>query len=304
MDGPAHHPAAGSVEAAEHVCGDGPGHEIHRPERQTIPLVVASPHSGTRYPRAFVEISALDFDLLRRSEDPQVDMLGAGAVRIGAPLLRAHFPRAYVDVNREPFELDPGMFTGPLPRYVRTRSPRISAGFGTIARIVCNGHEIYRGKLEFGEALRRIESLHAPYHAALANLLAGTRREFGCALLVDLHSMPSTRTGGRWPPGPDGADIVLGDRHGTSCAGRFVDCAEDWFRSRGYSVVRNEPYPGGYSTQRYGKPETGFHALQIELNRAAYMDEETMVRGTGFGTLAECLTGLFTALGDSAVDDG
>ena len=303
MDGSAHL-VVRPKEVPEPGCGDGPGHEIRRPGRQTIPLVVASPHSGTRYPRAFVEASALDFDLLRRSEDAHVDMLGAGATRVGAPLVRAHFPRAYIDVNREPFELDPGMFTGPLPRYIRTRSPRISAGFGTIARIVCNSHEIYRGKLEFGEALHRIESLHVPYHAALATLLAETRREFGSAVLADLHSMPSVRTGGRWPPGPDGADVVLGDRHGTSCAGRFMDLAEDWFRRHGYSVVRNEPYPGGYSTQRYGRPDAGFHAVQIELNRAAYMDEGTLERGTAFDALAECLTGLFAALGASATCNG
>ena len=226
-----------------------------------------------------------------------MDRLGAGAVSIGAPLLRAHFPRVFLDVNREPWELDPAMFADPLPGYVKTRTPRIAAGLGTIPRAAGNGLEIYRAKLTFREARQRVERLHAPYHAALTALVEETRRRFGQALLVDLHSMPSASWGGRWREGAKGADIVLGDRYGTACSRNITAAADALLSDRGYSVVRNDPYSGGYTTRRYGRPDKGRHALQVEINRALYMHEATLAPRPGFARLARDLTALFECLG-------
>ena len=294
MDGETPSPAAPRRESS--TSCDSAAHEVHRPAEQLLPVVVASPHSGTVYPRLFLDASPLDLDLLRRSEDCHVDRLGAGAIRAGAPLLRAHVPRVFLDVNREPWELDPAMFAEPLPGYVKTRTPRIASGLGTIPRLVGNGHEIYRRKLTFREAQQRVEAFHAPYHAALTALVEETRRRFGQALLIDLHSMPSATWGGRWPAGAAGADIVLGDRYGKACSRRITAAAHSYLAGRGYSVVRNDPYSGGYTTRRYGSPGRRRHALQVELNRALYMDEATLAPGPGFVRLANDLTALFECL--------
>lgn len=164
--------------------------DILSPARQSAPVVLASPHSSADYPSDFVVASRLDLAALRRSEDSYVDELFGGAAEVGAPLLRARFPRAYVDANREPYELDPAMFTDDLPSYANTKSARVSAGLGTIARVVTSGDEIYRDKLSFSEARRRIEWFYKPYHRALSHLVSETRRAFGCCLLIDCHSMP------------------------------------------------------------------------------------------------------------------
>ena len=297
MDGETLSPAA--IRPAPAASCNGAAYEVQRPKEQLLPIVVASPHSGAVYPRAFLDASPLDLDLLRRSEDCHVDRLGSGAVGIGAPLLRAHFPRVFLDVNREPWELDPAMFAEPLPGYVKTRTPRIASGLGTIPRLVGNGLEIYRSKLTFREARQRVEGLHAPYHAQLAALVEETHRRFGQALLIDLHSMPSASWGGRWPRGRKGADIVLGDRHGTACSPDITASADAHLRERGYSVVRNDPYPGGYTTRRYGRPGKGRHALQVEINRALYMNEATLAPRAGFARLARDLTALFECLAAS-----
>ncbi|MYE59074.1 MAG: N-formylglutamate amidohydrolase, partial [Alphaproteobacteria bacterium] len=177
-----------------------------------------------------------------------------------------------------------------------TRTPRIASGLGTIPRLVGNGLEIYRAKLTFREARQRVERFHAPYHAALAALLEETCQRFGRALLIDLHSMPSASWGGRWPEGAKGADIVLGDCYGKACARAITAAAHDHLSDRGYSVVRNDPYSGGYTTKRYGRPGRGRHALQVEINRSLYMDEATLAPRAGFAQMARDLTGLFECL--------
>ena len=166
--------------------------EILAPPVQTLPLVLASPHSGTSYPPDFLASSRLDAFSLRKSEDSFVDEIFMAAPRLGAPLIRALFPRAFLDANREAFELDPDMFADALPAYVNTRSPRVAAGLGTIAKVVANGEEIYRGKLRFAEALGRVNRFYHPYHAALKRLIDQTRQRFGYCLLLDCHSMPSS----------------------------------------------------------------------------------------------------------------
>jgi N-formylglutamate amidohydrolase len=274
--------------------------EILAPARQTAPVVYSSPHSGSAYPPSFLATAALDPLTLRRSEDCFVDELFAHAPHTGAPLLKALFPRAFIDPNREPYELDPAMFADRLPDFVNRRSPRVAAGLGTIARVVASGAEIYADKLDFTEAKARIDGLYRPYHAALEDLIATTHRQFGFCILVDCHSMPSV--GG--PMENDAGrrrqvDMILGDGHGTTCAPALMSLVEASLRDLGYTVVRNTPYSGGYITRNYGRPEGGVHALQIEINRALYMDEARYVRKASMARLVAHLKQLCTRLGSA-----
>jgi N-formylglutamate amidohydrolase len=256
--------------------------EISMPAATATPLVFNSPHSGRVYPPAFLASSRLDERGLRRSEDFLVDSLFGEAPALGAPLLLAHFPRAYLDVNREPFELDPRMFDGRLPPYANTRSLRVAGGLGTIPKIVGDGHDIYARRIPVGEGLHRIESIYRPYHAALRGLVQDACRRFGEAVLIDCHSMPSASLGPDLTTRPD---IVLGDRYGASAAPQLVDAAEDIFARLGFTVARNRPYAGGFITEHYGQPAAGVHALQIEINRALYMDEAAIAANAGFERL-------------------
>jgi N-formylglutamate amidohydrolase len=270
------------------------------PVQQTAPVVFNAPHAGSVYPPGFLGASRLDALTLRRSEDAFVDALLADVVSLGAPLMSARFPRAFLDVNREPYELDPRMFEGRLPPYANTRSMRVAGGLGTIPRIVADGQEIYRAKMPVDEAIRRIEWLYKPYHRLLRYLLTRTMRQFGAAVLVDCHSMPSSSLSR--DDGPK-ADIVLGDRYGTSCVTAVTDRIEGELRRRGYSVVRNKPYAGGFITEHYGEPAAGRHAIQVEVNRALYMNERTMQPSPGFAHLATDLIAVFAALVASVRDD-
>jgi len=268
--------------------------EIVAPAERRLPMVLASPHSGRDYPAAFLAQSNLPPNGLRRSEDSYVDELWGGARDLGAPLLKALFPRAYLDVNREPYELDPSMFDGPLPSYVHSDTPRVSAGLGTIARIVSSGAEIYRRKLSFAEAERRIEQLYRPYHTALRQLTDETLNRFGYCILLDCHSMPSS--GADAANGHGRVDFVLGDCFGSACAHQLTRSADAMLSHLGYRCVRNTPYAGGYTTRHYGAPQRGVHALQIEINRRLYMDEDTHVRNEWFGKLQSDLTRVVAAL--------
>ena len=261
---------------------------------------VQFPHSGRVYPRAFLTAAKLDLATLRRSEDSFVDDLIAGVVARGHPLMRAHFPRCYVDVNREPYELDPRMFDGRLPSFANTRSMRVAGGLGTVARVVGDAQEIYDQRIPVDDALRRIEGLYKPYHRALRRLFTRVHRDFGAAVLVDCHSMPSTA-------GPKDdrprADVVLGDRYGTSCVGIVSETIEEVFRARGYAVSRNKPYAGGFITEHYGNPAAGLHAIQLEINRALYMDERRYERSASFGKLAADLVMLAERLAEIPLEE-
>jgi N-formylglutamate amidohydrolase len=271
--------------------------EIRQPARQTLPLVLSSPHSGLDYPADFIAASRLDPVTLRRSEDSFVDELFAAAPELGAPLIRALFPRAFVDPNREPFELDPAMFEDELPAYANTASPRVAAGLGTIAKVVANGEEIYAGKLRFAEAKARIDRYYRPYHDALRQAVTATRARFGRCLLIDCHSMPSVGGPLERDAGRDRVDFVLGDCFASACAPAIVDRVERVLRGQGYGVARNTPYSGGFVTQHYGRPREGVHALQIEINRALYMDERQLARAPGFAALARDMTELVREIG-------
>ncbi|OYX08643.1 MAG: N-formylglutamate amidohydrolase [Rhizobiales bacterium 32-66-8] len=276
-----------------------PAFEILAPEHVAGPFVFNSPHSGRIYPRAFMEQARLDFDTLRRSEDSFVDELFADVVGEGLPLMRALFPRAFLDLNREPYELDPRMFDGRLPAFANTRSIRVSGGLGTIARVVGEAQEIYQRRLTVAEALERIETFYKPYHQALRRLISRTHRSFGVAVLVDCHSMPSG------PVREEGAraDFVLGDRYATSCAPLITDVVERELTARGYGVVRNKPYAGGYITEHYGNPAAGLHAIQIEINRGLYMDESAYARGPGFERVRADLLAVACRLMELSADD-
>lgn len=288
---------AGSVESPVVATESVPDVlEIEAPLHQRLALVFASPHSGRVYPPDFVAASALDPHSLRRSEDAYVDDLFGSAPALGAPLLKALFPRALLDPNREAWELDPAMFDEPLPEYVNTVSPRVAAGLGTIAKVVASGSEIYRGKLSFSEARRRVERMYRPYHAALATLVDGTRAKFGHCILVDCHSMPSMGGPADTDQGTPRVDFVLGDCFGNSCAPAVTAAVERTLDNLGYRTVRNLPYSGGHTTRHYGRPLEGVHALQIEINRRIYMDEATHRRKPGFARLRQHLGDVVAAL--------
>ena len=272
-----------------------PPFETFGPEAGVTPVVLSSPHSGSLYPAAFLAQSRLDAQTLRRSEDAFVDRLFAPAARNGAPMIAARFPRAFLDLNREPFELDPQMFEGRAPEYANTRSLRVAAGLGVIPRVVGDAQPIYRGVMSIEAGLRRIAALHRPYHAKLASLVDEAKARFGLTVLLDCHSMPSSS------PDIAGCDIVLGDRYGSSAARWIVDGAEGALRRAGLAVRRNKPYAGGYITEHYGAPGAGRHALQIEINRSLYMDERTIRLHNNVEALTQALTEMVRALGVEAL---
>jgi len=300
-------------EAAAPLGATPAAFEVLHPARQAVPLVFASPHSGQHYPDDLMAASELPEILLRRSADNFVDQLFAAAPAHGAPLLRAAYARAYLDLNREPWELDPGMFAEDLPSHVNATSLRVAGGLGTIPRLAADGQDIYRGKLDFAEVGQRLNKVYFPYHHCLARMLEDCQRVFGHCLLIDCHSMPSSsgpasngRGGGEdgghgnVRPSPTGgqrrADIVLGDRFGTACAPELIDCVHDVLSALGFAVQRINPYAGGFTTYHYGRPGAGVHALQIEINRRLFMDEEQVVPAPGMARMEAAMTAVIEAL--------
>jgi N-formylglutamate amidohydrolase len=288
----------GCVDAA---CGSPPI-VLSAPDRLSLPVVLASPHSGRRYTPEFLALVDVSEGELRRAEDAFVDRMFSAAPGLGIPLLAAEFPRSLVDVNREALELDPDMFEGALPPEANIRSPRVAAGLGAIPRVSAGGRPLYRRPLPVKDALAAIERLWRPYHRALAGLVASAQASFGVALLVDCHSMPSAGGLGDTAGGETLADIVLGDAFGQSCDPLLVESAEAFLAGRGYAVVRNTPYAGGFTTRHYGRPADGVHALQIEVNRALYLDEARIEPTAAFAEVARDLVGLVEALGRTTLD--
>jgi N-formylglutamate amidohydrolase len=271
----------------------GDAFELVRPAEQRVPFVFVSAHSGRVYPQRFLALSQLDAWQIRRSEDCFVDDLFSGVVALGAPLLKAHFPRAYVDANREPFELDPAMFAGRLPPGANVASPRVAAGLGTIPRIVGEGRPIYGAKLPTEEALMRIESCYAPFHGALKALIDATRMAFGFCVVIDCHSMPGQITN---PEDGTQPHIVIGDRFGQSAAPGLVAAMQGLLRDAGYQVSLNKPYAGGHITEAHGRPAAGVSAAQIEISRRLYLDEGRYAPTSGFLKLQADLTAFAAAL--------
>src|SRR5246500_3405377 len=277
-----------------------PSFEIVEPEQLRAPLIFNSPPSRSVYPEAFLSASRIDLATLRRSEDSFMDELIGDLSTRGFPVVRVNFPRSYVDVNREPYELDPRMFSGRLPSFANTRSMRVAGGLGTIPRVVGDGQEIYRERLSVDNALARIETLYKPYHRALRRLINKAHQAFGAVMVVDCHSMPSIGVSRDEPRRPD---LVIGDRYGTSCASMLPDMVEETMSRLGYSVGRNKPYAGGFITEHYGNPASGLHTIQLELNRAIYMDERRRERSARFAQVANDFVLLAEALATVPLDD-
>jgi N-formylglutamate amidohydrolase len=254
-----------------------PAYSVFRPSELTTSVVVATPHSGRHYPRSFLRSSMLDERSIRSSEDAFMDLLVEAAPGLGAPLLAAEYPRAYIDLNRSEEELDPGVIEG-VGRVVQT--PRISSGLGVIPRVVANGRAIYRGKLPRAEADDRIERIWKPYHSELDRLMQVAHDRFGEAIILDFHSMPHEALDSVARPGRRRPEVVLGDRFGASARGDLMDALEAAFLEAGLVVSRNAPFAGAYVAQRYGRPARGWHAVQIEIDRSLYMNER-MIRPNG-----------------------
>ncbi len=253
--------------------------DLMRPAQRTTSIVFASPHSGRDYPAAFLKRSLLDERQVRSSEDAYVDQLFRAVPDNGAPLLAARAPRAYLDLNRGPDEFDPALIDG-VRRGVH--NPRVSSGLGVIPRVVANGRAIYRGKITLHEAHRRVADYWRPYHDQLRALLDESLNTFNEAILIDCHSMPHEALENVGPPGSTRPHIVLGDRFGASASPAIVAEVEAAFSAAGFRVARNMPFAGAFITQHYGKPSRRQHAVQVEIDRALYMDEKTLTPHEGF----------------------
>lgn len=254
-------------------------HDLHLPGRRLTSVVFASPHSGQDYPEDFLARSVLDARQIRSSEDAFVDQLFAAAPRFGAPLVTARAPRAWLDLNRSAEELDPALIEGVGKL---SHNPRVASGLGVIPRVVAGGRAIYAGKITRAEAQRRIQDCWEPYHATLQGLMQQSLEQFGEAILIDCHSMPHEALDGMVRAGVRRPDIVLGDRFGASASGQVVDRIQAAFESVGLKVVRNAPFAGAFVVQTYGRPSRNQHAIQVEIDRALYMDEGAIAPGPQF----------------------
>jgi N-formylglutamate deformylase len=264
------------------------------PETAEVPLVFDSPHSGAHYPEDFRYNCALEN--LRRAEDGYVDELYAAAPSHGATLIAALFPRSYLDANRAVDDIDDALIDGAWPSPLRP-SHKTRAGLGLVRRVVRPGVPIYDSKLPAAEILSRIERCHTPYHRVLDDACTRLHRDFGVVWHINCHSMPSKRSArdiGR------PADFVLGDRDGTTCAREFTDFVAAVLRRRGYDVRINEIYKGVEIVKRQGRPEVRRHSLQIEVDRALYMDQKTLEKNAGFAQVQSDITHLIGALREFA----
>jgi len=294
---------SGDLSLAAASLSPEPPFEVWRPDGAgaVSPLVFASPHSGRHYPADMGASARLGAAAMRSSEDALVDQLIATAPRRGCTVLIARYARAYMDVNREPYELDPAMFADALPDFAQARTARVAAGLGSIARLVAEGREIYDRKLTFAEASGRIEAVHKPYHCALRALVNEARAAHGGAILIDWHSMPGAaagQTNGGGSANRRPVDMVLGDRFGSTCSDDLTALVESELAAMGYVTARNAPYAGGYTTEAYGRPVEGVHALQIEISRALYLDETSLTPSSGFERLASDLERVFKRLSE------
>ena len=266
---------------------------LKRPRHALGPMIFASPHSGRDYPAGFLAQAILDRQQIRSSEDAFVDQLFDMAPDLGAPLLVARAPRAFLDLNRAADELDPAVIEG-ITRV--PHNPRISSGLGVIPRVVAGGRPIYRGKLSLAEAQTRIERFWHPYHQALTDLVEETRMAFGQAVLIDCHSMPHEAIEAHARPGQPRPEVVLGDRYGVAAGREVMDRVEAAFSGAGLRVARNAPFAGAYVAQAYGRPSRGVHVVQVEIDRALYMNEARVEPAQGFAAFRTLIAGVVAEL--------
>lgn len=267
--------------------------QLFLPQRQVTPVIFASPHSGRAYSAAFLQQTVLDAQMIRSSEDAFVDELFAAATQYGAPLIAACMPRAFLDLNRAPDELDPAVIEG-IAR--APHNPRVSSGLGVIPRVVAGGRSIYRGKLSLAEAEARLSQYWHPYHRALRELVEATHRQFGQAVLIDCHSMPHEAIDGHTRPGQPKPDVVLGDRFGAAAGREVMERVESAFASVGLRVARNAPFAGAFITQSYGRPTGRRHVIQVEIDRSLYMDEAAIAPLPGFEAFRAKLSGVIAEI--------
>ncbi|MEP3844014.1 MAG: N-formylglutamate amidohydrolase [Paracoccaceae bacterium] len=264
----------------------GSTYNVTSPDTLGSALVFASPHSGREYTPEFLRQSVLDERTIRSSEDAYVDHLFDAAPQFGAPFITATAPRAFLDLNRSPDELDPALISG-----IRSsgHNPRIASGLGVIPRVVAGGRAIYRGKLSRQDADQRIESHWHPYHRALQGLLDQAHARFGQAILIDCHSMPHEAMDGIARGSVRRPDVVLGDRFGAAASEEIVDQVEEAFIRAGFTVTRNAPFAGAYITQSYGRPSRRQHAIQVEIDRSLYMNERRVEPNANFQSVRSSL---------------
>jgi N-formylglutamate amidohydrolase len=278
------------------MLSDAPAPFVFQHATHQRGLLLASPHSGRHYPADLVSTSRLDATALRRSEDAFMDQLIGAGPELGMDLLTASYARAYVDVNRDPAELDPALFHD-SPLAIAKPSARVQAGLGVLPRVVGVGLDIYPRRISYDDALSRIRAIHVPYHASLSQQLVETKRRHGFAVLLDWHSMPSGAVlNARSHNGRSSPRVVLGDLNGCACAPQVTEAVLHAFERRGFPVSVNDPYAGGYTTQRYGRPQDGIHVVQVELDRTLYMDELRIKPNGGFAGLRETLTTILAEL--------
>ncbi len=265
----------------------------HDPEGAAIPLVLDSPHSGTAYPDDFDH--APPREVVRQAEDTHVEALYAAAPRIGATLVEALFPRAYIDPNRHRSDIDAALlsdaWTGPM-----TPSRKTELGIGLVWRLAHGGLPMYARRLSGAEVRRRITDYYEPYHASLAAALDQRHAAFGSVWHINCHSMPAVGDVMSEDPGRARADFVLGDRDGTTCAPEFTAFVAETLTGLGYEVAVNDPYKGVELVRLHGRPAERRHSLQVEINRRLYMDESTLARHAGFAALKSHLEQLLAAL--------
>lgn len=268
---------------------------LELPQAQNTSVVFASPHSGRYYSQSFLAQTVLDEHMIRSSEDAFVDSLIAQAPKFGAPLLHAMYPRAYLDLNRASDEIDPAVVEN-----VRgvAHNPRIVSGLGVVPRVVANGRAIYRGKIPLQQAYDRIEKIWQPYHTCLQELLNATRNQFGEAILLDVHSMPHEAAEVMTPRSHSRPEVVLGDRFGAAAGGEIMDRVETVFLNAGLKVSRNAPFAGAYIVQQYGRPSMRQHAIQIEIDRALYMNEQYIRPNGNFHSFQKLMTQVVAELAD------
>ena len=256
-------------------------HTIVEPSTLTSGVVFALPHSGRDYGVSFLNQSILDKISIRSSEDAFLDQLIDGIEKYGAPKIIANAPRAFIDLNRSTDELDPALISGIKNNM---RNPRISSGLGVIPRVVSHGKEIYRGKLSLEQAQSRIEYYWKPYHKDLSNLLKRAQSIYGQSLLIDMHSMPheAVSTQSSFIKAPE---IVVGDRFGMSSDPEFTNLIVSILKQHGFRVAKNTPFAGAFITKHHGKIKERTHAIQLEIDRSLYMDEERILPNSGFEKL-------------------
>lgn len=255
------------------------------------PVILSVPHAGRFYASSMLADAAVPQARLRQLEDRYADLLITDAIERGATAFVADHARAWIDLNRDPREIDPAMITGPIAAASVMHSARTRHGLGLVPSRIGEGVRLWRRKFAIGEINARIEGFHRPYHEAIAQALLKARARFGVALLLDCHSMPPLRHETHLSP-----TVVVGDRFGRGASAIFSDLVETIMRRAGLVVSRNAPYAGGYSLDRHGRPQLRIHALQIEIDRKLYLDGALDEPGAGLINMRRSIAHLFEAL--------